>query len=298
MADDGPPLLRPIPRRPFQVNFPNPAPEDDVDTDDETFYRNPNANLTASPFLSAGFPSFKATTPISRPDSLADLTSSTLYGIYSDDESQDGYGGGNGDDEDDEDEDDAPWELRAHTPVRRSTLDQATYELMKERSHLARKPSVAKSIDTTIPDDPPPSAEENHRASPFSMTLRAAVLFALGVGYGVVLSRFQDSDHWLSSLPDGIAMQPGYSLLYLAFWGLAGVALGALLPWFDRVWAETIGEEEEEVKSEKEASPEEGSFQTDWALVMRAIGAFVGIVFAIVSIFLPQNQTLGWKFLY
>lgn len=258
-----------------------------MDTDDESYYRNPNANLSASPFLSAGFPSFQAATPISRPDSLADLTSSTLYGIYSDTESQDGYGDGN-EDEDEEDEEDAPWEMRAHTPVRRSTLDQATYELMKERSHLARNPSISKTVDTTIPDDPPPS-EEKSKASVSSMTLRAALLFALGVGYGIVLSRFQDSDHWLSSLPDGIAMQPGYNLLYLAFWGVAGVALGALLPWFDRVWAETIGEEEEDVKSEKDAAPVEASLQTDWALVMRAIGAFVGIVFAIVSHSPQQN---------
>jgi hypothetical protein len=74
----------------------------------------------------------------------------------------------------------------------------------------------------------------------------------------------------------------------LMFWGIAGVVLGALLPWFDRVWEDRFGEEEEDESAVMGASDvvsgaDEANSGTDWAVVMRAIGAFVGIVFAIVS---------------
>lgn len=80
---------------------------------------------------------------------------------------------------------------------------------------------------------------------------------------------------------------------FLAFWGVAGVVLGALLPWFDRVWEETFGEDMDEAVAgtvDMVSPGEEANLGTDWALVMRAIGAFVGIVFAIRK--LPWSSTL------
>jgi hypothetical protein len=69
----------------------------------------------------------------------------------------------------------------------------------------------------------------------------------------------------------------------LTFWGLAGVALGALFPWFDRVWENSFGDSGDEAVLENSASAKDDDPSTDWALAVRAIGAFVGIVFAIVS---------------
>ena len=79
---------------------------------------------------------------------------------------------------------------------------------------------------------------------------------------------------------------------YLVFWGVSGVALGSLLPWVDGLWenfenGSTIGVERRERGSSPEGDEEEldssGLFGADWTPVVRSVGAFVGIAFAIVS---------------
>jgi hypothetical protein len=57
------------------------------------------------------------------------------------------------------------------------------------------------------------------------------------------------------------------------------------MPWLDKLWYDTFGEDGEEIELANETDLLSGGedLTTDWALVMRAIGAFVGIVFAIVS---------------
>lgn len=274
MADDGPPLVRPIPRRPFNFTT-TPLPDDTAETEED--YRNPNADLSASRFLNTGFPSVSdAASSISRPPSFMNLTSSTLFGIYSPTTSR-AFG--------DKEEDDTPWGTGAQTPIKRPSVDEVTYKLMKERSHLNRRRSSFRSMDTTLPHSQPSSSVS-------STILRVTLLFGLGVGYGMLLSRFQDSTQW-PSLPEGIAIQTGYKLHYLAFWGVTGVALGTLLPWFDHVWEDTFKGEEEDTELEKEgAVSHDESDSTDWALVMRAIGAFVGIIFAIVSYRFPKNKCI------
>jgi hypothetical protein len=109
-----------------------------------------------------------------------------------------------------------------------------------------------------------------------ALVLRGLLLFVLGVGYGVlVTSRFNgDSDSHASGAT--------YNWVHLSFWGLAGVALGALFPWFDRVWEDSFGEKEDEAVVENTPAKDDDP-STDWAIAIRAIGAFVGIVFAIVS---------------
>jgi hypothetical protein len=70
------------------------------------------------------------------------------------------------------------------------------------------------------------------------------------------------------------------------FWGIAGVSLGSLLPWVDTLFAtdkmdtlvKTSVEEEDTVEGESS-----GIFGADWTPVVRSVGAFVGIAYAIVS---------------
>lgn len=266
MTEDGPPLLRPIPRRPFETKLTSPTPPEDEDDD---YAPNPNANLSTSRFLDAFSPS---TSSLSRPQSFMNLTSSTLFGIYSpttrDPNETDAPAAF-----------DTPWGTGAHTPIKRPSVDEKTYELMKGRSHLRRQGSNHKSIDSTVPHTQPATKS----TTTFSMMMRAGLLFALGVGYGMCLTRLQDSGQW-PSLPEGL-IRPDYSWNYLAFWGAGGVVLGALLPWFDKVWQDVFETEEEAV----EISDEDSSASTDWASVMRAIGAFVGIIFAIVSFSIPTT---------
>ncbi|CAG9944637.1 unnamed protein product [Clonostachys rosea f. rosea IK726] len=273
MSEDGPPLFRPIPRRPFPVNInltTATPPEDDEDDSAGLPPSKSNLDLFKSRFLNVGYKTpTEAGSSISRPPSYMNLTSSTLYGIYSPTTTSRAFH--------DRDEDDTPWGTGAQTPIRRPTLDDVTYELMKERSHLGRRPSVYRTVDTTIPHAATPASASH---APISTTRRAALLLSLGVGYGMVLTRLQDNSQW-PSLPAGM-IQPRQDMYYLAFWGISGVVLGSLLPWIDNVWESTFGREvEDDASTVDAASSAEPDASTDWTLVMRAIGAFVGIVFAI-----------------
>lgn len=197
------------------------------------------------------------------------LTSSALYGIYS--ATTSGRDRGFGDPLDG----DTPWGTGAQTPVKRPSVDEATFEFMKDRSHVHRRRSSFRPYDKA-------HLSSSSSNTLFSLVPRVVLLFCLGVGYGVlVTTRF----HSGQPMPQKIIRHQEYNPLYLAFWGVSGVALGALLPWFDGVWEESFGEGEmDEVVSEQDGTPPKGSeSNTDWALVVRAIGAFVGIVFAIVS---------------
>ena len=73
------------------------------------------------------------------------------------------------------------------------------------------------------------------------------------------------------------------------FWGVSGVALGSLLPWVDGLWEENFENRSEERRdrsqspeAEKEELDSSGLFGADWTPVVRSVGAFVGIAFAIV----------------
>ncbi|KAF4997937.1 hypothetical protein FDECE_11930 [Fusarium decemcellulare] len=258
MADDGPPLIRPIPRRPFDLSLTSPTPPDDNSS-------------PATPAPDFNNPRFLQATPepasLSRPQSFLNLTSSTLFGIYSPTTARDRVYA-------DRDELDTPWGTGAQTPIKRPSIDEATYELLRDRSHLVRRRSSFRPVEAPTPFAP--------RPSPVSLALRGLLLFILGIGYGVlVTTRFHGGPNSLSSLRGNI-IRPAYNWAHLAFWGFAGVALGALLPWFDRIWEESFGDGEDEAVVEKDAvSREDDGSSTDWALVVRAIGAFVGIVFAI-----------------
>lgn len=83
-------------------------------------------------------------------------------------------------------------------------------------------------------------------------------------------------------------------------WGGVGVLIGGLLPWVDILWEEVLGNSKNVFTSnslpERPVSPTSGGdgderstsrsgsgLGADWNPVVRGIGAFVGIAFAIVS---------------
>ncbi|RGP80964.1 insulin-induced 2 [Fusarium longipes] len=256
MSDDGPPLIRPVPRRPFDLSLTTPTPPSED-----------SSPPTPAPARDANIARFLQPTPepanssLSRPQSFMNLTSSTLFGIYSPttSSSRDRVFA-------DRDELDTPWGTGAQTPVKRPGIDDATFDFLKDRSHQIRRRSSIRSQAPPTPVKTSPSSG--------ALVLRGLLLFVLGVGYGVlVTSRFNgDSDSQTSST--------SYNWLHLSFWGLAGVALGALFPWFDRVWEDSFGEKEDEAVVENTPTNDDDP-SNDWAIAIRAIGAFVGIVFAI-----------------
>ena len=93
--------------------------------------------------------------------------------------------------------------------------------------------------------------------------------------------------------------------LYFVGWGVAGVILGSLLPVVDFLWEGEDGEKrrEEERGRERErlrrGGKEDAVGGQEWNEVVRSLGAFVGIAFAIVSYFPPShNLTSPCLYLY
>lgn len=173
------------------------------------------------------------------------------------------------------------------TPAERPNLDDATFNVMRERSRSGYGANDLKLRRRS-------SQQAGSGVGPsvvLALAARAGLLFALGVGYGLLVTRLQGNrDLGLAASfgVEGLVPTGGYDWRYLLFWGVAGVALGGLLPWFDGVWEESFGKLDGQValaaaRTDGNASPERDP-ETDWALVMRGIGAFVGIVFAIVSV--------------
>lgn len=284
MSDDGPLLVRPVPRRPFTLSRQSATPTDDEPSTPDTHSAAGSHGLssmgtTASPGLHSHLTaalaawdknsnSEQASPAISRPASLMNLTSSTLYGIYSPTAGTSSLG------RDRDEPQESPWGMGAQTPIRRPDIDDATFELMRERSHLNRRRSSYKGAE--IPRVPP-------HVSSIQMALRTALLFMLGLGYGALVTRLHEQQG-AAATADGL-LEPGFNSKYLGAWGVAGVVLGSLLPWFDGVWEARFGAGDEDVAvTDGDNAPDKAlDTSLDWALVMRAIGAFVGIVFAIVS---------------
>lgn len=294
-AADGPPLFRPIPRRPFvfdlkcstpQPQSLTPPKDDESDSEeqrleDEILLARFRRDLLKSGFLGSR-PSDDSPpdspTLLTQSRSTADLNTSTLAGIY-DCSDQDEVFNGAGDD--DEEELHNPWGTGAGSPVkRRDSLSRATYELMRDRS---RRQSHA-STETNRPKQPTtPGSRALWLAS------RALVLFVLGAGYGVLVTHLHQ-EQGLLQLSDAGNGIPRYNGSYTAMWGfaLAGVGMGALQPWVDGEWDGMFGcdsgeTEVDSVESTYDDDERQPLPETDWALVMRAIGVFVGVAFAVVS---------------
>ncbi|KAA8633295.1 hypothetical protein SMACR_02143 [Sordaria macrospora] len=367
---DGPKIFRPIPRRPFNLasppmisrkdESPSPAPGRDSNTSpqpritaaDLRFLLDPRSpfNTSASPAGSGAVTSGLDSSNISRATSFRNLTSSTLFGIFSDPSEpgtaattpgvgrsasnlRNGFYFGEQLKEETEDEtDDAANVLGIAGDARdEDDDDDETYqETITFRPKRQRRVS---SITSTIPTFRGESSSSDINSGNINNNspvmgllwslLRTILLFALGMGYGVLVTR----------LPNGDSVTGGYGWRYLTFWGAAGAVLGRLLPWFDQVWEETFGKRARVTKQEKErrraaaaaeaaaallqqppsskSSPRKSSVsatllptetesstgegitsppEADWPLVVRSIGAFVGIVFAIRR--LPWTSTM------
>ncbi|KAF2141846.1 uncharacterized protein K452DRAFT_287816 [Aplosporella prunicola CBS 121167] len=318
--DDSPQILRPLPRRPFDLNFTPASGSDHSYSHPSTpgqgqqhAYDGPGPSLAAqldarlarqgssSALSDADGP------PPSRSKSILNLTSGALFGIY---QATTGDGGR-------ESEPATPWGTGAETPARSERGGAGAADLDWEQlraaasgvANGARGPAaVAASADKGEERARPgsllrttsttSSSGGGAAATALPLAARAAALFVFGVAYGVIVSHLHDNRHISPVRVEGI---PRGHWGYLVFWGVAGVALGSLLPWVDVMWegaSEEAAAQQTKKKKRSAAVVEEeerrkrkaGEATDDWIRVVRSVGAFVGIAFAIRR--LPWQSTL------
>ena len=129
-----------------------------------------------------------------------------------------------------------------------------------------------------------------------TLVRRGLVLFGFGVCYGALVQHLHDNKR-ISIAPVEVKGIDRVGWAYLVFWGLAGVGMGCALPWIDAVWERGGREEEVGEKLDEDCGERKrGLGGVEWSDVVRGIGAFVGVTFAIVSFFFsvsPFHAVLG-----
>lgn len=200
----------------------------------------------------------------SRTHSVLNLTSSTLLGIYS----PTGY-------DNERDEPSTPWGTGSETPA----LTSAYFP--------TRRPKFSAS---------PP--EQALIPFAFSLVIRTVLLGGIGMLYGLLVRHLHDEQQLAPFGVEGI-IKPRNDWTYLVFWAVAGVAWGTLLPWVDTLYADGDGSMQEGEMRERTSDASEdketrsaGIFGADWMPIVRSVGVFVGIAFAIVCTSLSSKTDL------
>jgi hypothetical protein len=265
----GPPLLRPLPRRPFQVQS-NSSNGSSVAAADS---HPPTPRLDKS----LGVEEADTKSDISRTRSIINLTSSTLFGIYAPSSF------------DAQSTPATPWGTGAETPSRKESVDGfpssrggppkgSDLEARLLRGTARVDTDLKPSLKTSSPVSGGP-----HQApkSPASIILRSCIrvvmLFCFGLAYGGIIAHLHDNRNVAPIKVTGLNRA---SWRYLAFWGVAGVVMGSLLPWVDEVWGSDGSKNSE---SDSGETRPRGLNAVEWNDVVRSVGAFVGVAFAIVS---------------
>lgn len=285
-----PPILRPIPRRNFPINTdssdspshahaPSTPPLHDPQNRSSDFLAQLNARLlrtynTRNAGILENGPEERGGQPPPRNKSFMNLTKSTLFGIYDD---EDGTTG-------DRSVAETPWGTGAETPARKS-LDASMWEngLGSPDAGLAVK-SHARTAGATVrgPRSPvgrPPLKPQRRGLWKYTMIAgKLAALFLFGMVYGVVISHLHDTRELAAVRVGGVDRE---NWVYLMSWGLAGIALGCSLPYVELAWGGQVADTPSEVvEPEKES---ESGLGEQWNDIVRSVGAFMGIAFAIVS---------------
>ncbi|RMZ92638.1 hypothetical protein DV736_g88, partial [Chaetothyriales sp. CBS 134916] len=250
-----PQIHRPIPRRQFEItpsstessHPPSPVPEHinpDLLSD-----RKPDMGLSPS-----------------RTRSILNLTSSTLFGIYS--------ATGN---EGTPQEMATPWGTGAQTPSQGRSTDAYQPEEPDVRWARGKLQTTSRWKRSGV------------RGYYVPVAGQTLLLFSFGVGYGYLVNQLHRTGN-ITPVPVHVGDQG--SSYYLLFWGVFGVLLGNGLPLLDAFWNRKVGDE----KTRADKSRARSSDDTDsalsplWYSAVRSIGAFVGIAFAVRRV--PWTSTL------
>lgn len=247
--------VKPPPRRAFDLSTPistptTPAPEQ------HSF----NA-------VQNGKSSTDGTSTPARTRSILNLTSSTLFGIYRDTD----YAT-------EKEEPSTPWGTGAQTPVdgRRTSIEMLRNSIPDA---FARSPKDGrpKRKDLGLARKRSHHVRKGFKGYWLPVIGTTIALFVVGVLYGLLVSHLHDREDIAPVKVEGINHS---AWEYLLLWGLAGIVLGYTFPAVDTFWYST-----EEQRSERTGRGSGG-----WNDVVRSIGAFVGVAFAIRK--LPWQSTL------
>lgn len=243
----------------------------------------------------------------SRTKSLLNLTSSTLFGIYSPATATTTPQG-------ERDESPMPLGLAGLTPHNRLPYAVKAEKDGESMSSSSKNRPRPHHLSPTHHNHTPHHHHhhQQHVSWPYllmRLVLRTVLLFGFGAVYGVIITHLHDNQKLAPVEMIGVhSFEWSHSL----FWGIAGVSLGSLLPWIDVLWEDKvgsspavgrtvlIGEQKSVQRNEQDDNDRDANtpttdsssvvstFGTDWYSIVRSIGAFVGIAFAIVS---PSSLT-------
>ncbi|KAL1304969.1 hypothetical protein AAFC00_003875 [Neodothiora populina] len=273
-AEGTPPLLRPKPRRPFEIgplsstttSSSQPSPEPHTTSlDDE-----------------------KSTTVPSRSRSILNLTSSTLAGVF-------GYPS-------DRDEPPTPWGNGTQTPIdglrqelgdllsNGKSMDEALMMRSRERrgSMLSQSARRSRTLHK-------PKKTKTIKGYWIPLFFKTAVLALIGVGYGAFIRHVHGRKQLAPVRVNGLNHESPY---YLVFWAFMGTTLGWLMPYVDSIWNDENDDDEDAIgvgyKTLDNAKMPQATGRSGWTPVwndlVRTAGVFSGIAFAIRHI--PWHSTL------
>lgn len=247
------PIHRPVPRRPFDIT---PASAD--------------SSRPSSPPLEPNSPELLGSRNELSPTktrSILNLTSSTLFGIYS----------GTSDSGNLESSAPTPWGTGAQTPSQRKSLDGYTPEEPQITWSGGGQP---RSVNK------PRLQRAGLRGYYIPLALQTALLFAFGTGYGSIVTHLHKTQQITPVPLPSVDRNANY---YLLAWGLFGIVVGNGLPIVDE-WLDDTEEQESVQRSghkrSNSGSSDHGrddSLGPIWYSAVRSVGAFVGIAFAVVS---------------
>lgn len=289
---ESPPLLRPRPRRPFEIG--------PLTSSTTSIASSQPSSDSAAQSPPTAFPE-ESSAPPSRSRSILNLTSSTLVGIFS----PTGYAP-------DRDEAATPWGTGAETPVDGLRQDLSTVldldggKSVDDAFMMRSKARRGSMLDQSVHGGAKGSANAFDNKSRSRSHLvrgrrgfkgywaplggKTLFLAIVGVAYGSLISNLHDKQQIAPVPVEGIEHDSPY---YLAFWGMAGVALGWLMPYVDSIWngddddGDVVGHEYRSsgnLKSTQDRRRSGRSWAPVWNDVVRTTGAVCGVAFAIVSI--------------
>lgn len=268
--DTHPPLLRPIPRRANPPDHPSPpSPASPLHPSRSSdFLAQLNARLLrTTPRTDASpesphhdsHPESAARLPRANKSFLSLAGASTLFGIYDD-------GGAS--------VAETPWGAGAETPGHGA---MGWVGGGAEGTGRESRPSLVESTGNP-PRKPIPLTGKKKPHTTLPLVLKLSSLFAFGVLYGALVAYLHTSRHLAGMRVAPVSVGRGSSTGVVLLWGCAGVALGSLLPCVDLAWGR--GRKGEQAEGGLPLSEQINA-------VVRSVAAFVGVAFAIVSLYTP-----------